>query len=410
MYGRVENLLDSLVASNNGEWVASSTAQAIVFWNVDLEIKWGTFSSPQPSDAYCLGRRDFGSAFCSPNFRFFVGIGGMNYPLLAVDYKKKAHFIPRGSIHTDIFCPFPWPSRNKIWRWLDFVCYSSSKIVFILEDGVLGIVDLQESTTPITLPRPLCTEGEKLRPDAFAVSVNEHWLADWHKPGTILAEELLAATFNHSNASLVAISDHGAIWSWDVASGIPLHRPVPLCGAIPFTSEYRMRFSRVGMRLGILPVFEHTAHDGIIHSPKPDSHSERDSSMVVVDLSSPTGPHTPIQLHGHKGRINVFSFSPDGRFVATASADYTVRLWRTSDGTCVETYTEHEAPVTHVVFSGNGDVLASGAEDGTVRVRKKMQEVLSCHSEATVADAVWRSDTRTVAEDGPDSPETAEDA
>ncbi len=367
----------------------------------------------------------------------------MDWPLLVVDYQKKAHFIPQGSFYNDIFCPFTWPSRNKIWQWLNFVCYSSSKIVCVLEDGNMGSVDLQsERMTPTILPRPrLCTEGGKLRADAFAVSVNEHWLAGWHRPGTILvwdlacdiprlhwhytlpravahptrdskAEEILAATFNHSNISLVAISDHGMIWSWDVASGIPLHRPAPLCDseAMQVTSEYRMRFSRVGMRLGILPVFEHTAHDGRVHTPKPDSHSERDSSMVVIDLSCPTGPHTPVQLHGHKRRINAFSFSPDGRFVATASADRTVRLWRTGDGTCVETYTEHQAPVTHVVFSGNGDVLASGAEDGTVRIRKKMQEVLSCYSEATEADAVWGSNTRTVAEDGPDSSEFAEDA
>ncbi|KAI0747259.1 WD40-repeat-containing domain protein, partial [Daedaleopsis nitida] len=81
-------------------------------------------------------------------------------------------------------------------------------------------------------------------------------------------------------------------------------------------------------------------------------------------------------LEGHDGAVNAFALTPRGEYIATASMDHTVRLWKTEDGECVGTFTEHEAAVTHVVISADGRILASGAEDGTVCVRK-MEEVLS---------------------------------
>ncbi|KAI0747262.1 WD40-repeat-containing domain protein, partial [Daedaleopsis nitida] len=80
-------------------------------------------------------------------------------------------------------------------------------------------------------------------------------------------------------------------------------------------------------------------------------------------------------LVGHDAAVNAFAFTPEGEYIATASADCTVRLWRTQDGTCVGIFTEHEAAVTHLVISDDGSVLASGAENGTVCVRK-MEEIL----------------------------------
>ena len=58
----------------------------------------------------------------------------------------------------------------------------------------------------------------------------------------------------------------------------------------------------------------------------------------------------------------VFSvaFSPDGQTLASGSRDYTVRLWRAADGTLLRTLKGHTEDVYSVAFSPDGKTLASG--------------------------------------------------
>jgi WD40 repeat protein len=69
----------------------------------------------------------------------------------------------------------------------------------------------------------------------------------------------------------------------------------------------------------------------------------------------------------HGGAVNAMAFSPDGLWVATASADRSARVFEARSGKEVSRLT-HEGPVNAVAFSPDGRWVATASDDGTARV------------------------------------------
>ncbi|KAL9081420.1 MAG: hypothetical protein Q9159_007325 [Coniocarpon cinnabarinum] len=70
---------------------------------------------------------------------------------------------------------------------------------------------------------------------------------------------------------------------------------------------------------------------------------------------------------GHSGSVYAVAFSPDGKQLASASSDNTIRLWDAATGQAQETLTGHLDWVCVVAFSPDGKQLASGS-NGTIRL------------------------------------------
>ena len=72
-------------------------------------------------------------------------------------------------------------------------------------------------------------------------------------------------------------------------------------------------------------------------------------------------------LQGHIGSVQTVTFSSDGNILASGSNDFTIRLWDVTTGNQLSVFRGHGGYVKSVAFSPDGKTLVSGADDGTVR-------------------------------------------
>ncbi|RCI03258.1 hypothetical protein CU098_004251, partial [Rhizopus stolonifer] len=74
-----------------------------------------------------------------------------------------------------------------------------------------------------------------------------------------------------------------------------------------------------------------------------------------------------LKQQGHYYDINAVSYSADGQSLATGGDDGKVKVWNTNSGFCFVTFSDHKGGVKAVEFAKQGKVLFSASSDGTVR-------------------------------------------
>jgi WD40 repeat protein len=75
-----------------------------------------------------------------------------------------------------------------------------------------------------------------------------------------------------------------------------------------------------------------------------------------------------LELKGHRERIYALAFHPDGKLLASGANDNTIRLWDLESGIERLELRGHENYVHGLSFSPDGSTLASASGDNTVRL------------------------------------------
>jgi WD40 repeat protein len=90
----------------------------------------------------------------------------------------------------------------------------------------------------------------------------------------------------------------------------------------------------------------------------------QDQTVRLWDVAS---GKTRAIARGHSDEVNWVTWSPDGRTLATASDDCSIRLWDASDGRDLGVVGKHDRAAVAVLFTPDGRSLISGGRDKLVR-------------------------------------------
>ena len=132
-------------------------------------------------------------------------------------------------------------------------------------------------------------------------------------------------------------------------------------------------------------------------SPVNDTYAVADWSGKIQWRNNPDGTQQLIRtLPGHQNTISQIKYSPDGKLIASAGWDNSIKLWNAENGKLRETL-RHTDGVNSIAFSADGQTLVSGSEDKTIKIwdltnQPKLIKTLTGHTDSVKAVAVSPDD------------------
>jgi WD40 repeat protein len=98
-----------------------------------------------------------------------------------------------------------------------------------------------------------------------------------------------------------------------------------------------------------------------------ETNSENKQQSPLEDASSSSWQLVQT-LEGHQGEVTALALHNNGKFIASASSDHTIKLWNLASYKLLFTLLGHTASVLAVAISPDGQILASGSQDCTIKI------------------------------------------
>jgi len=134
----------------------------------------------------------------------------------------------------------------------------------------------------------------------------------------------------------------------------------------------------------------------------PPTEQEKSEVKDFTEIGSSPVPGLTLRqvLRRHTGYITRIAWSQDGKYLASPSADKTIRIWDMRTGVCVHTLQGHTTTVYSVAWSPDSQRLASASDDNTIRLwditSGKLLQTLNGHN-GEVFSVAWSPDGQKIA-------------
>ncbi|KAI5241586.1 hypothetical protein E4T43_05398 [Aureobasidium subglaciale] len=109
-----------------------------------------------------------------------------------------------------------------------------------------------------------------------------------------------------------------------------------------------------------------TAQPSVIFTPA--SETMITNSGKIIHIWNVATGELQYLLEDHTKKILALALSPNGNILASGSRDHTVRLWDIASGVCLQTLEGHGDEVWGVAFSPDGTRLVTSSDDGIVKL------------------------------------------
>jgi eukaryotic-like serine/threonine-protein kinase len=202
-----------------------------------------------------------------------------------------------------------------------------------------------------------------------------------------------AVAFHPSGKTFGTASIDNIVSIWDCGSGEELYRIAGAAGTL-----HSIAFSRDGKWLAVagnddsivlcdaadgkerkrFPAFDQKSPmngghrntvNGVAFSPDGKRLASASADKTVIVWNVAEGKQER-KLEGHSGRVYDVAFSPDGKLLASSDdSSSTIIVWSPETGKEIRRHSEHTLPITGIAFSPDGRQLVSAGADATVRIR-----------------------------------------